>query len=750
MDADKKYNISGIFLVAIGCLIGLSVISYIPEDLPFITSEPNPIPHNYINYFGAYLAFGIFFMLGWGAYLIPILLFFWGINLLTVRKFTKAYINFISLPILFISFSTLCSILPSSPNMSLTFQRGGIFGLIFSKIWLNYLGYAGGIIVSLTLISVSLLLSTELLLIPFIITAIKYIFRGLKIFIRDIFLTLSKSLNFVSKLFKKKKATSILNFKITEKKVYVGRKEDIDRMKVRKTVKPGKVEPKKLIFNLDFNKKQKEGIRTSYKSDITKRIKKGYEFPPLDLLRSPQGSRSQKSSQDIKQNISILEDTLSDFSIEAKVVHVEQGPVVTLYELEPAPGVKIQKITNLSDDIALVMKAHDVRVIAPIPGKGTVGVEIPNSETEEVYLKEIIASREFQIAGSKLVLGLGKDISGNPVISDLSEMPHLLIAGATGSGKTICVNAIIMSMLFNATPDEVKFLMVDPKMVELISFNGIPHLLSPIVTSYKKVSGVLNWMVEEMERRYQLLAKIGVRDIGRYNKKVKDNDLKDRGEGKKNKELPYIVLIIDELADLMSVASKEIEGAITRLAQLSRAVGIHMILATQRPSVDVVTGIIKANFPARISFKVASKVDSRTVLDMNGADKLLGKGDMLFLKPRTTKLIRMQGSLVTDDEVERVVNFVCNQRDVDYEKNILERQEKKMTSRGLKKDEIYEDAVKVVLETGHASASMLQRRLGLGYTRAARLIDIMEEEGIVGPYRGSKARKILVENKLNE
>jgi S-DNA-T family DNA segregation ATPase FtsK/SpoIIIE len=355
-----------------------------------------------------------------------------------------------------------------------------------------------------------------------------------------------------------------------------------------------------------------------------------------------------------------------------------------------------------------------------------------------VYLKEVLTCSDFQNNKSKLTLALGKDIAGVPVIADLDDMPHLLIAGTTGSGKTVCMNSIIMSMLFNATPSEVKFLMVDPKMVELAPFNGLPHLLCPVVTEAKKVSSALNWVVKEMEARYQLLAKEGVRNIEYYNQK--------------KQKLPYIVVIIDELADLMAVAQNQIEDAITRLAQLSRAVGIHLILATQRPSVDVITGVIKANFPARISFKVASKVDSRTVLDMNGADKLLGKGDMLFLKPGEAKPIRAQGSYMQDSEIERVTEFIRKQSEPIYDEEILKEQEKSAIVGNFEKDELFDTAVKLILEHQHASVSILQRRLRLGYTRAARLIDTMEEEGIVGPYRGSKPREILVdkENFLKE
>ena len=460
-------------------------------------------------------------------------------------------------------------------------------------------------------------------------------------------------------------------------------------------------------------------------------------MPSLDLLDDVPTSRK-VIEEDLTGNARILEETLADFAVAARVTNIERGPVITRYELEPAPGVKVQKIVSLGDDIALAMKAQSVRIVAPIPGKSRVGIEVPNTSIGAVYLKDILASPEFQNSPKKLTIALGKDITGKPSVSDLADMPHLLIAGATGSGKTVCVNSLIVSLLYRASPQELKFLMIDPKMVEMAGYNGLPHLLCPVVTDAKKVSTALGWVVNEMEERYRLLAKAGCRNIESYNQKQQDE------------KISYIVIVIDELADLMAVAANQIETAITRLAQLSRAVGIHLILATQRPSVDVITGVIKANFPARISFKVASKVDSRTVLDANGADKLLGKGDMLFMRPGESKLIRAQGALLKDSEIERVVNFIKAQAEPVFDQEILKEQAKAQGPFGMsdrEKDELFDQAVRIILETNQASVSILQRKLMLGYTRAARLIDSMEAEGIVGAYQGSKPRKILVEKK---
>ena len=510
---------------------------------------------------------------------------------------------------------------------------------------------------------------------------------------------------------------------------------------------PVKEEPKVLgegrTTIIDIKKIIKKEEPKSGQIQVVKRVVGDYKLPDMSLLDSPPPLEERKISDDLDASAKVLEDTLADFGIEVKITAVERGPVITRYELEPAPGVKVMRITSLSDDIALAMKAQSVRIVAPIPGKARVGVEVPNSSSSLVYLKEILQSSEFQNSKSKLTLALGKDIAGTPVIADLGEMPHMLIAGTTGSGKTVCVNSIISSMLFNASPDEVKFLMVDPKMVELAMFNGLPHLLCPVVTDHKKVSGALNWVVSEMDSRYRLFARLAVRNIEFFHEKLSKGEFKDQEEVPE--VLPYIVVIIDELADLMLAAPQEVENAITRLSQLSRAVGIHIILATQRPSVDVVTGVIKANFPARISFKVASKVDSRTVLDMNGADKLLGKGDMLFMRPGDAKPTRAQACLVKDREVERVINFIKEQRSAEYDEEIQKEQEKKSHGKTYEKDEMYEEAVIMVLDTKQASVSMLQRRLGLGYTRAARLVDTMEAEGIVGPYNGSKPRDILID-----
>lgn len=471
---------------------------------------------------------------------------------------------------------------------------------------------------------------------------------------------------------------------------------------------------------------------------ISRQAEKDGDFtlPTLHLLHKSLKLKNARLNKDLADNVKTLEDTLESFGVKIKVTQVTQGPAITRYEAQPAPGVKVSRITNLADDIALSLAASDVRIEAPVPGKSVVGIEVPNKEIATVHFREVLEAADFQEAASKLTLVLGKDITGAPVIADLTKMPHLLIAGATGSGKSVCVNTIINSILFKARPDEVKFLLVDPKMVELANYNGIPHLIAPVVTDPRKAAGALKWIVTEMETRYELFAANGVRDIIRY------NYLRQQDKHGEHPVLPYVVVIIDELSDLMMVAPGDVEDAICRLAQMARAAGIHLIVATQRPSVDVITGLIKANIPSRIAFAVSSQTDSRTILDMNGAEKLLGRGDMLFYPMGASKPMRVQGCFLADKEVENVVKFLQNQAKPEY-------QEIPQVDLGSGKteeagDELFYQAALLFVEAGNASVSLLQRRLRIGYTRAARLMDLMEEKGVVGGYEGSKPREVLM------
>ncbi|MEJ8751215.1 DNA translocase FtsK [Lagierella sp. ICN-221743] len=467
-----------------------------------------------------------------------------------------------------------------------------------------------------------------------------------------------------------------------------------------------------------------------------------YKFPPIQLLKDPIKT-SGDSKQILLEKASKIEETLSSFGIECRVVSINKGPTVTSFELEPPLGVKVSKIVNLSDDLALALASPDIRIEAPIPGKSLVGIEVPNSNKEMVFFKEIIDSEEFTNLSSPLPLGLGKDIQGNTIVSSIEKMPHLLIAGATGSGKSVCINSIILSILFKSNPDDVKMILVDPKVVELGIYNDIPHLAIPVVTNPKKASFALNWAISEMERRYKIFSNNYVKDIKAYNVKSAEEDLE---------KLPYIVIIIDELSDLMMVAAGEVEDAITRLAQMARACGIHLIIATQRPSVDVITGTIKANIPSRISFAVSSQIDSRTILDMSGAEKLLGRGDMLFLPSGQSKPIRIQGAFISDKEVENIVSYLKNKNESDYDRDIIENIEKttEQANKQSGTDELFNEAVKIVIEEDSASISMLQRRMKIGYARAGRIIDEMAEMGIISGYEGSKPRRVLVDKNYLE
>ncbi|WP_368487633.1 DNA translocase FtsK [Clostridium sp. BJN0013] len=468
-----------------------------------------------------------------------------------------------------------------------------------------------------------------------------------------------------------------------------------------------------------------------------------YNFPPLNLLnQNVQVKLNKQDKKELINSASKLEETLASFGVDVKILQVSRGPSVTRFELQPGSGIKVSKIVNLSDDIALGLAASAVRIEAPIPGKSVIGIEVPNRELTSVYLREVVESEEFVNSQHKLAYCLGKDIGGNCVVSDLTKMPHMLIAGATGSGKSVCINSLIVSLLYKYSPENVKLLMIDPKVVELSIYNGIPHLLTPVVTDPKKAAGALNWAVQEMNRRYKLFASNGVRNIEGY------NDLFDRGitEGK----IPFVVIIIDELSDLMMVCPNEVEDYIGRLAQMARAAGMHLVIATQRPSVDVITGVIKANIPSRISFAVSSQIDSRTILDSSGAERLLGKGDMLFYPVGTSKPVRIQGAFISEAEVEKVVHYIKNSEvEIKYEDKIMEQIDQGIPSSNVSNDhdEFLDKAIEIVLNEGQVSTSLLQRRLRIGYNRAARIIEEMESRKIISKKDGAKPRQILIHGK---
>jgi len=710
---ERRINeVKGVVLVAVGLMVLASLIRFDRLDLVFYTSAPNFPAKNLLGVFGAYLAGLIVLLFGnISSFCIPFLVIMLGIKYFRQDKPYLSIARILGMFVLLVSISSLIGMFNLN-NDSIRFQTSGFFGALTANFITTYFSRLGGFIIFITFTILSLALVTEILISALFLKIsqkIKSVFTGLAGF------------------FKKQKSTTVkIKPGLFNKSGLLTRRPEMPVAAVKpKIFMPPEPVASKLKIQIK-SRPQDEEIKLKAND-----LKIGdYHLPSVDLLDPPPAADNKQVKEDLEACARTLEDTLEDFGILAKVTDIIRGPVITRYELEPAAGVKINRIEALSDDIALAIKAQSIRIIAPIPGKGRVGVEVPNLQSTLVCIRDLLTSAEYHKQQSPLTIALGKDITGRSVFGDLDDMPHLLIAGTTGSGKTVCVNTCILSLLFRGTPHNLKFLMIDPKMVELMPFNGLPHLLCPVVTDAKKAAVALNWVVSEMESRYVLLSKAGARNIEAYNEK--------------QEKIPYIIVIVDEFADLMSVARDQIENAITRLAQLSRAVGIHLILATQRPSVDVITGVIKANLPARVSFKVASKVDSRTVLDSNGAEALLGKGDMLFLQPGKEDLVRIQGALVKDAEIERVVEFIKAQGAPVYDEQILKEQQKNSLANG-DKDELYDEAVRVIMESNQASVSILQRRMRLGYTRAARIIDTMEMEGLVGPFEGSKPRRILVD-----
>lgn len=725
-----KHEVIGILLIAIGVSILLSLVSYDPTDpsLFFYTSKKISEINNWMGIVGSYTAGFLFEGFGFASFFIPFVLIVFAVSFIFHWEWKYYLIKIAGWIGILLSTSSLMSLwfrpLYKEPLM------GGFFGEIISRILIRYFNRPGATILLILILILSFIFGTGISffsLIRYFTNLMSQWVERLRIIkmIRKERLRRSKRLIKVKEKGKEKiKESSPLL--ILEKPTHPVKKEEPPQQESFKFLEP----------------------------------KQTFQLPGISLLEADLERKPKADRDSLIMNSRILEKKLLDYGVEGKVVEVRPGPVITVYEFEPAPGVKVSRIVNLADDLALALSAVSIRIVAPIPGKSVVGIEIPNNIRETVYLKEIIDSDVFKASKSKISFGLGKDISGEPFVVDLAKMPHLLVAGSTGSGKSVSINAMVISILFKATPEEVRFLMIDPKMLELSDYDGIPHLLLPVVTNPKKAATALKWLVDEMERRYTVLAEKGVRNIEHYNQRL-EKELRERERPRKKgdpleesvkemhekmEKLPYIVVVIDELADLMMVSSKEVEESITRLAQMARAVGIHLILATQRPSVDVLTGIIKANFPARISFQVSSKVDSRTILDTIGAEHLLGAGDMLFLPPGSSKLIRVHGSYVSSADIKRVVEFLKTQGKPSYDESILKdvKKEKESTSVEDEYDEKYDEAVAFVAETGQASISLIQRRFRIGYNRAARIIEKMEQEGIVGPSDGVKPREVLI------
>jgi S-DNA-T family DNA segregation ATPase FtsK/SpoIIIE len=695
-----KYEIAGLSFFALAVLVMISLADVAAGAL------------------GQFFARLFRVSLGWGAYFIPFCLILLGILFLQREKrfFSSRLTGTLLLLLVLLTLFHLPYPKTEIWSYAWAGEGGGLLGALFALVFLTLFGLVGSYIVLLTLALIASLLITNLSL----VNLSRGIFGKLKEGGRIIHRCCANT------------------FALQEDDLQQERTEEetIVPIMVCNDMEP---EPAK-----ELEKVPEEDVK-EYPAPVIPppvqpiRTVLNYQLPPLHILRRNQSQRDSRWQKNVTENIKLLEETLAEFNVKARVVEVSKGPAITRYELQLAPGTKVSRVVSLADDISLHLAATDIRIEAPIPGKAAVGIEVPNKEITPVYLREVVDTPAFKESTSPLTFALGKDIAGEPVIADLGKMPHLLIAGATGAGKSVYLNALLASFLFRVKPDEVKFILIDPKRVELSVYNDLPHLLAPVVVDPQRAAATLCWLVQEMENRYNLFAQRGVRNIGRYNRSLVGSEEEDLF-------LPYIVVIIDELADLMFVAPSEVEDAICRLAQMARAAGIHLVIATQRPSVDVITGLIKANIPSRISFAVSSQTDSRTILDMGGAEKLLGKGDMLFLPVGSAKPYRIQGAFISDKEVEKLVYFWRQQAEPEYREEVLAAELATKDKATVKdgEDELFSQALELVVEQKQASASMLQRRFRIGYTRAARLIDLMEEKGYVGPSEGSKPRQVLI------
>ena len=788
----RQEEILGILLMTLAVFVLISLVSYDPAEEP--TGFKLIPAKNAMGIFGVYISyFLIKLFIGYASVVIPFLIFAWGWN-----RFRGNDVKNLGRMTLFILATAvyIATILglphaAQSDRFKYGFEFSGLVGGFFASKLYQYFGTIGSIIILISLAMVTIVAATRFSfarIVANLISILKVIFSGLQALFRNIRMP---------RLPKRKPKRRSRHMPVAldsappdtaaEKAISDRGKSLQERLKTPSQPPPqtengaaenhAAVPPDDLFSTFTFetgpalqddSAPKAQDIRVTEREDpdLGKRKEDvpppaaigDYTFPGLDLLDYPDDPQTAYSKDELLANAKLLEERLEEFGVEGNVVEINPGPVITRYEYEPAPGIKISKITSLADDLALAMRAKRIRIVAPIPGKAAVGIELPNRNPQIVYLRSILESEPFQRSQSPLTIALGKTISGKPYVTHLDRMPHMLVAGSTGSGKSVCLNAIICSILYKAHPTEVQFVLLDPKRLELSIYNRLVHhhliyredLDEAVVTNPQNALAVLKSMEYEMERRYDLLAEAGVRNIQDYNQRVLEGRIKPE-EGEPALPLPHIVIVIDELADLMLMAAKEVEEPIARLTQMARAVGIHLIVATQRPSVDVITGVIKANFPARIAFAVASKIDSRTILDMNGAEKLLGRGDMLFLPPGSPEPIRLHGAYVSTDEIERVLNHVTRQPRY-YKKLLPVREEhdsadaySEALGRPGKRDELFKEALKLVVRHQQGSISLLQRRLKIGYARAARLIDELEAAGIVGSFDGSKAREVLID-----
>ncbi|MGM0453119.1 MAG: DNA translocase FtsK [Thermodesulfobacteriota bacterium] len=744
-----KKEILGILLCFLVLFTAVSLLTYSPADPSLHHASGASNVENFFGLSGAHIGGLLIGLFGMGAFWIPVLLLIACVRFYTGKN--GHYIGFIAAGglLLVVTTGALFALFGNVVHVfSTPYAAGGMAGDPLRSLLSDYANWTGALAILLVGFIVGFIMTTGISVVRVSKNALKLILS----FARRIRTWMGRAVAFL------KKAIRLPRRKPRpEKPPQPARKKTEN---TSKTAKPRKAEkPEKPPEKADAGdiRIKTSAPPLSVQSTPPPRqqvfesmqVQEGFQLPPLDFLEDPEQVTTEVDHEHLRQQSHLLEQKLQDFGVQGNVTEVLPGPVITRYEFSPAPGVKINKVVNLTDDLALALKAMSVRIIAPIPGKAVIGIELPNEHKETVALKDIVASSVYTKSASKLTIALGKDIVGHPVVADLATMPHLLIAGATGTGKSVALNTMITSLLCKATPDETKFIMIDPKRIELSTYDGIPHLIAPVVTDMKKATNALFWAVREMERRYQLLSEKRVRNISQYNKKI---DKQKPAEGEEPPEkLPYIVLIIDELADLMMVSSRDVEVSLTRLAQMARAAGIHMIIATQRPSVDVLTGLIKANFPTRMSFQVSSKTDSRTIMDTNGAETLLGNGDMLFLPPGTAKLQRIHGAYVSEEEVNKIIEFLKAQDTPDYDHEVVEAAAPEKGGGDEEDyDERYDEAVQLVAKTGQASISKVQRHLRVGYNRAARIIELMEKEGVVGPSDGVKPREVLVKNDYDD
>lgn len=753
----KASELIGVLFLASSMLVVISLVSYNAFDPSLNGSSTTEEYRNYAGQVGAYISDLLFQILGFSAFCLPFPLLFIGYKLLRRRVLETPFVKFFGFCFIVAALSTALTLLsPVLATEPTNFASGGVLGFILASLLLQYLNAPGSLVVVLTALLLSLMVTTRFS-ITLILDWLNNQPRSLFHRIGSGYIDWQQRRRERRKLawLKKENKTLVTQRAPRKTSPYAQRETPPSKSSSSATSKDLPVMPKKIIGverpspsvaiptpSTPAPSTQGENNEVTLTPLAGNQLSQPYQAPHLDFLQSPIEADAIDEQQLIDRAQAVAE-KCAEFEVDGRVLQIHPGPVVTTFEFKPDPGVKYSRVTSLADDLCLALKAESIR-IDRTPGKNTVGIEVPNSRRRTTYLREILEGAAFQQSPSHLTLALGKLINGNTYVTDLTRMPHLLIAGATGSGKSVALNCIVCSVLYKASPAEVRFIMIDPKRLELGVYEDIPHLLTPIVTDPKKAANGLNWAVNEMERRYKLLAQEGVRNIAQYNLLVSEGS----DDPVKSEPLPYIVIIVDELADLMMTTGKEVEASITRLAQMARAIGIHLILATQRPSVDVLTGLIKANFPCRISFRVSSKVDSRTILDSNGAEQLLGQGDMLFLPPGTARLIRIHGSFLNEREIHQITDFLKGQAEPNYQKEVLlgnsGESGTELVDVADLQDTLYDQAARFVVQNGKASTSLLQRRLRIGYGRAARILDMMEHEGLIGPPERSKAREILV------